>query len=108
MTNIKVRCGECREEVLVLPPSIALTVCYDRDWARYEFDCPRCGEHNLKPADAHAVSLLLSGGVEARLFELPKEFTDGHPDCGPITSDDMIEFHEAVSHINDLPVDQWL
>lgn len=108
MTNIKVRCDACNREVTLVPPSIALTVCSRPAWARYEFDCLHCRTHNSKAADDHVVSLLLSGGVEASFVEVPREFAEGHPDCGPITSDDMLEFHEAVERINELPVDQWL
>jgi hypothetical protein len=108
MTNIAVRCDTCHESPLLVALQITLTVCGKPRWARYEFDCPYCGDHNTKPADDHVVSLLMSGGVRATVVEIPMEFIEGHPDCGVITSDDMIEFHEMVAHINDLPVDQWL
>ena len=44
-----------------------------------------------KPADDHVVSLLMSGGVRAQVFEVPAEALE--PKAGPaISYDDLLDF----------------
>jgi hypothetical protein len=44
-----------------------------------------------KPADEHVISLLLSGGVPAQVWEVPAEVLEPKP--GPaLTYDDLLDF----------------
>jgi hypothetical protein len=57
----------------------------------YAFDCHTCGSEVRKPADDHVVSLLVSGGVPAMVWDLPAEVLEIK--TGPVLSyDDLLDF----------------
>jgi len=57
----------------------------------YSFCCPTCTAEVRKPADDHVVSLLVSGGVPAQVWDLPAEVLEVK--TGPvITYDDLLDF----------------
>ena len=58
---------------------------------RCAFECQSCGVEVRKPADDHVVSLLVSGGVPAQVWELPGEALEDKG--GPVLSyDDLLDF----------------
>ena len=60
----------------------------------YAFECPSCTSEVRKPADEHVISLLLSGGVPAQVWEVPAEVLEAKP--GPtLTYDDLLDFARA-------------
>ncbi len=72
MTTIKASCPTCGE-VELTPADVALMVCSQAELSYYAFHCHTCNSQVRKPADEHVVSLLVSGGVPAQVWDLPAE-----------------------------------
>ncbi|MBC7678173.1 MAG: hypothetical protein H7233_04185, partial [Pseudorhodobacter sp.] len=90
MTTIKASCPTCGE-VELTPADVALMVCSHDPLSYYCFDCETCGSEVRKPADDHVVSLLVSGGVPATVWDLPAEALE--PKSGPrLSYDDLLDF----------------
>lgn len=90
MTTIKASCPSCGE-VELTPADVSLMVCTQPTLSYYAFDCPRCAHEVRKPADDHVVSLLVSGGIRAQVWELPAEALEVK--AGPrLTYDDLLDF----------------
>jgi hypothetical protein len=90
MTTIKASCPTCGE-VELTPEDVSLMVCTHAPLSYYAFDCAGCGNEVRKPADDHVVSLLVSGGVPAVVWDLPAEYLE--PKTGPVLSyDDLLDF----------------
>ncbi len=99
MTTIKASCHSCGE-VELTSADVTLMVCSYAPLSYYTFCCTKCELQVRKPADDHVVSLLLSGGVEAVVWELPAEARETHE--GPaIGYDDVLDFALRLSE-NDL------
>lgn len=91
MTTIKATCPRCGE-VELTPEDIELRVCNFAPASYYTFDCPVCLEQVQKPADDRVIQLLISGGVHAVVWELPREMCESH-DGPPLTHDDLLDLH---------------
>ena len=90
MTTIKASCPTCGE-VELTPADVSLMVCSHAPMSYYAFTCGTCSEEVRKPADDHVVSLLVSGGVPAQVWELPAEVLEAK--VGPtLTYDDLLDF----------------
>lgn len=90
MTTIKASCPACGE-VELTAADVSLMVCTRPSLSYYAFDCPTCASEVRKPADDHVVSLLVSGGIRATVWELPAEAAE--PKTGPdLTYDDLLDF----------------
>ncbi|MCU1674542.1 MAG: hypothetical protein JWN77_2655 [Frankiales bacterium] len=90
MTTIKASCPTCGE-VELTPADVALMVCSHAPLSYYAFTCGTCSEEVGKPADDHVVSLLVSGGVPAQVWEMPAEALEVK--AGPSLSyDDLLDF----------------
>ena len=90
MTTIKASCPNCGE-VELTPSDVSLMVCTHAALSYYAFDCPHCTDEVRKPADDHVVSLLVSGGVPAQVWELPAEALEER--TGPqLSYDDLLDF----------------
>src|SRR5205085_3110346 len=72
MTTIKASCPTCGE-VELTPADVSLMVCSHAPLSYYAFTCATCCQEIRKPADDHVVSLLVSGGVPAQVWQLPAE-----------------------------------
>ena len=98
MITIKASCPTCGE--VDLPNNeITLRVCNNRQLLSYYlFICPVCHTEVRKPADDHVVSLLLSGGVKAELFDIPAEVFEVHHGP-PISWDDLLDFHQQLESV---------
>lgn len=89
MTTIKASCP-CCGEVELTPADLSLVVCSHAPLSYYAFTCPGCADEVRKPADDHVVSLLVSGGVPATVWEVPAEALE--PRTGPaLTYDDLLD-----------------
>jgi len=100
VTTIKASCPTCGE-VELTPADVSLMVCTHAPLSYYAFDCGTCSEEVRKPADDHVVSLLVSGGVPAQVWELPAEVLEVK--SGPVlTYDDLLDFGLALSRLDDL------
>lgn len=90
MTTIKASCPACGE-VELTSKDVTLMVCNYAPQSYYTFVCPKCTDTVKKPADDHVVSLLMSGGVRAEVWELPAEALEAK--TGPtLTYDDLLDF----------------
>jgi hypothetical protein len=90
VTTIKASCPSCGE-VELSNDDIRLRVCSHGPLSYYSFTCPECAELVRKPADDHIVSLLMSGGVQAEVWEVPAEALE--PKSGAeLTYDDLLDF----------------
>jgi hypothetical protein len=90
VTTIKASCPTCGE-VELTSADITLRVCNHAPLSYYSFACPTCEDEVRKPADDHIVSLLMSGGVRAQVWEVPAEALEPKP--GPALSyDDLLDF----------------
>lgn len=90
MTTIKASCPSCGE-VEMTSKDVSLMVCSHPPLSYYAFACPSCREEIRKPADDHVISLLMSGGVRAQVWELPAEALE--PKVGPVLGyDDLLDF----------------
>lgn len=90
MTTIKASCPSCGE-IELTPDDVSLMVCSHAPLSYYAFQCHGCDSEVRKPADDHVVSLLVSGGVPATVWELPAEFLEVK--SGPALSyDDLLDF----------------
>lgn len=90
MTTIKASCPTCGE-VELTPEDVSLMVCSHQPLSYYAFECPTCCCEVRKPADDHVVSLLISGGVPAQVWDLPAEALEAKN--GPaLTYDDLLDF----------------
>ena len=94
MTTIKASCPTCGE-VELTSEDITLMVCSHAPLSYYAFHCPSCLDEVRKPADDHVISLLMSGGVEANVWEIPEEALE--PKAGPtLTYDDLLDLVLAL------------
>ena len=94
-------CPTCGE-VELTPADVSLMVCSHAPLSYYAFTCATCCQEIRKPADDHVVSLLVSGGVPAQVWELPAEALEEH--AGPaITYDDVLDFALRLQSL-DTPV----
>jgi predicted RNA-binding Zn-ribbon protein involved in translation (DUF1610 family) len=90
VTTIKASCPACGE-VELTSSDVTLMVCSHAPQSYYTFTCPKCSDEVRKPADDHVVSLLMSGGVRAEVWELPAEALEAK--SGPaLTYDDLLDF----------------
>ena len=90
MTTIKASCPSCGE-VELTPADVVLMVCSHAPRSYYAFQCGGCESEVRKPADDHVVSLLVSGGVPATVWDLPAEVLEIK--AGPALSyDDLLDF----------------
>ena len=90
MTTIKASCPTCGE-VELTAADMRLMVCTSAPLSYYAFHCPSCGDEIRKPADDHVISLLMSGGVKASVWEVPQEALE--PRSGStLTYDDLLDF----------------
>lgn len=90
MTTIKASCPTCGG-IELTPDDVALMVCSDAALSYYCFTCPSCADMIRKPADDHVVSLLISGGVPAQVWELPAEALEAKTGAA-LTYDDLLDF----------------
>jgi hypothetical protein len=90
VTTIKATCPSCGE-VDLTAADVRLLVASQAALSYYGFTCPRCHSDVRKPADDHVISLLISGGVEATMWDIPAEVLEVH--AGPALGyDDLLDF----------------
>lgn len=99
MTTIKASCP-CCGDVDLTPAQVRLVICNRMEWSYYAFVCTQCTDEIRKPADEEIISLLITGGVDAFMWEIPAEAFEPH--AGPvITYDDVLDFVLALESVED-------
>ena len=63
-----------------------------------EFVCPSCGRLNLRGLERSDLTVLSGAGVDADALPAPFELLERRSGP-PITWDDLIDFHEALSRL---------
>lgn len=89
-TIVIATCPTCAD-VEMEPRDIELRLCNHTPASTYRFICPSCGDYVEKPADSDVVSLLMSAGVRAVVWELPAEMLEPR-EGAPISGDDVLDF----------------
>ncbi len=98
MTTIKASCPVCGD-VDLTPAQVRLVVCNQIEWSYYAFVCTTCRDEIRKPADEEVIGLLVTGGVEAHMWEIPDEALEEH--YGPaISYDDVLDFVLALEDLD--------
>lgn len=72
MTTIRTSCTLCGE-VELLPAELRLELTALSGAGSYTFDCPACGDRQIRPASHRVVSILLATGVAYQVVD------DGNP-----------------------------
>ena len=91
-------CPVCGD-VDLTPAQVRLVVCSRIEWSYYAFACTDCNDEIRKPADEEIISLLITGGVDADMWEIPAEALEEH--IGPaITYDDVLDFVLALEDLD--------
>lgn len=95
--SVRVNCPDCGD-VSIENEAITLRPCVD-DATRtvYNFRCPKCGRQVAKRCVPIVAGLIIGlSDVTIAPWFLPAELFEEH-DGPPITVDDVIDFHEAIS-----------
>lgn len=83
-------CEDCGQHVQV--PALEVTLAIWRDnpgLSTYSFKCPNCGRIQTRSAAGMKQSLLVMGGVPAKVMELPAH--DAPEGAPTLTSDDLLD-----------------
>lgn len=98
MTTIKASCPTCGP-VDLAQIEVTLIVCSQTILSYYAFNCPKCIEVVVKPADDHIIALLISAGVTAEVRDIPAEALELKVGP-PLTYDDILDFNLQLRETN--------
>ncbi len=94
MATIRAICPTCAD-VELTTRDLRVQVCADTNQGSYCFRCPTCRMAVSKHAEPRIVDLLVSSGVEMRVWRLPAELSE--PKLGrPFGWDDVLELHTLL------------
>lgn len=96
MATIRASCENCGD-VQLTTADVTVRMCTSTDEGEYRFECPTCSDLVVRHAEQRTIDLLLAAGVEFVTWALPAELFENH-DGAPITHDDLIDFHDALSN----------
>jgi hypothetical protein len=99
MPTIRATCGDCGD-VELTTADVRVRVCIEDSHGEYQFRCPTCQMSVVKTAEPRIVDLLVASGVELSTWSLPAELFETHVG-GPLTHDDLIDFHALLSQGDD-------
>lgn len=97
MTMIRTRCEDCGE-VELPADQVRARVCADDGSGSYVFRCPTCRMAVVKPAPRRVVEALIAAGVVLTTWHRPAELAEARPSLGPLTHDELLDFHERLHH----------
>jgi transcription elongation factor Elf1 len=92
MINVEASCPSCGS-VQVPSGDVVVRVSVDQSSSTYTFRCPACGLRTAVPADDRVVDVLTAAGAYFDVWYLPDELREARPGGGPLTNDDLLEFH---------------
>ncbi len=96
MATIRASCSDCGD-VELTTADVFVRVCVADNRGTYSFRCPSCQMTVVKPAEPRTVDLLVASGVSYSTWNLPAELSEPRGSGGPITHDDLIDFHDFLS-----------
>ncbi len=99
MKTIRATCGDCGD-IELGADEVRVRVCADDESSSYLFRCPACHMAVVKPAQRRIVELLVAAGVALSTWSRPAELAEAHPTLGPITHDELLDFHQRL-HCDD-------
>ena len=91
---IRTACSECGD-VDVRRRDMHIRINQETGVATYIFRCPVCRMTEVKFADEWAIDSLTAAGVRCVAWRLPLELGE-RPGGEPITTDDVLDFHELL------------
>ena len=95
VTTIRATCPSCGDVELTVK-DVTVRVCAADNSGAYSFRCPACRFTVVKEAEPRIVDLLVSSGVELKVWQLPAELFE--PRGGrALTWDDLLDFHDLLA-----------
>jgi hypothetical protein len=95
MATIRASCEFCGD-VELTTDDVHVRVCTVDSQGTYSFRCPTCDMTVVKPAEARTVDLLVASGVSYSTWSPPLELTEPRGVGGPITHDELLDFHDQL------------
>ena len=95
MATIRASCEFCGD-VELTTDDVHVRVCTLDSQGTYSFRCPTCDMTVVKPAEARTVDLLVASGVSYSTWSPPLELTEPRGVGGPITHDELLDFHDQL------------
>lgn len=95
MATIRASCEFCGD-VELTTADVHVRVCTLDSQGTYSFRCPTCDMTVVKPAEARTVDLLVASGVSYTTWSPPLELTEPRGSGGPITHDELLDFHDQL------------
>lgn len=95
MATIRASCEFCGD-VELTTADVHVRVCTLDSQGTYSFRCPTCDMTVVKPAEARTVDLLVASGVSYSTWSPPLELTEPRGFGGPITHDELLDFHDQL------------
>ena len=96
MATIRASCSDCGD-VELTTSDVHVRVCVADNRGTYSFRCPVCRMTVVKPAEPRTVDLLVASGVSYTTWTLPAELAEPRGYGGPISHDELIDFHLLLS-----------
>lgn len=95
MATVRASCPSCGD-IETTTKAVQVLRCETTGSVAYAFVCPNCRLRVSKEATEHVARILVEAGVPVTCWELPAELEE--PKIGyPISHDDLLMFHNAVS-----------
>jgi hypothetical protein len=97
MATFRASCEFCGD-VELTTEDVHVRVCTHDSQGTYSFRCPTCDMTVVKPAEPRTVDLLVASGVAYSTWSPPLELTEPRGMGGPITHDELLDFHDQLDN----------
>jgi predicted RNA-binding Zn-ribbon protein involved in translation (DUF1610 family) len=95
VATVRASCPSCGD-IETTTKAVQVLRCETTGTVAYAFVCPECRLRVAKGATEHVAAILVEAGVPVTCWELPAELDE--PKIGyPISHDDLLAFHSALS-----------
>ena len=94
MARVRATCEDCGDVELTIT-DVVVRICREDAEGTYLFGCPTCGRRHEKVASKRTLDLLVASGASVVFWSVPVE-TIVTPDLGPLTHDDLLDFHKLL------------
>lgn len=97
MATIRASCDTCGD-VEFPPDKVKVHAPDDGGAGTYAFQCPSCSLTVVRTAERPVMDLLIAAGVAFTTWRRPAELVerDAAPQVGPLTHNDLLDFHTAL------------